>query len=115
MSPPSSAVVGLTEVMAPAMEPHGIGVSVLCPGMTVKDPAAMRDGPWAMWSAAWYEHNLLDAQQVAAEVLHGVRERRLYIFSHRAGRKEVEDRQARLLEGFDQAEATSPPVDAPLP
>jgi NAD(P)-dependent dehydrogenase (short-subunit alcohol dehydrogenase family) len=104
------ASVGLVEVMAPSLAPHGIGVSVLCPGMTVADPAAMRDGPWKMASAAWYEHNLLDADQVADEVLAGVREKRLYIFTHRAGREEVLGRHARLMEGFDQAERTSPPL-----
>lgn len=102
------ASVGLVEVMAATLAPHGIGVSVLCPGMTVADPEAVRDGPWKMPSAAWYEHNLLDADQVAAEVVAGVREKRLYIFPHRAGREEVIGRHERLMEGFDQAARTSP-------
>jgi NAD(P)-dependent dehydrogenase (short-subunit alcohol dehydrogenase family) len=104
------AAVGLTEVMAPALAPHGIGVSVLCPGMTLADPAAASGRSWPMASAAWYEHNLLDAAQVADEVVHGVREGRLYIFPHLAGRGEVEGRHARLIEGFDQAARTAPQV-----
>jgi NAD(P)-dependent dehydrogenase (short-subunit alcohol dehydrogenase family) len=102
------ASVGLVEVMAPSLEPFGIGVSVLCPGMTVADPSASRDGPWRMASAAWYQDNLLSADQVAAEVVVGLKEKRLYIFPHRAGREEVLGRHARLMEGFDQAERTSP-------
>jgi NAD(P)-dependent dehydrogenase (short-subunit alcohol dehydrogenase family) len=104
------AVVGLSEVMAPALAEHGIGVSVLCPGYTVADPSAVTH--FAMPSAAWYEHNLMDATPVAEELLHGIRENRLYIFPHRAGREEVERRHQRLMEGFDQAERTSPPVSA---
>jgi NAD(P)-dependent dehydrogenase (short-subunit alcohol dehydrogenase family) len=104
------AVVGLTEVMAPSLAPHGIGVSVLCPGYTVADPSAVTTFP--MPSASWYEHNLLPPQPVADEVVHGIRENRLYIFPHRAGRGEVEGRHQRIVEAFDQAERTSPPVDA---
>ncbi|MET0181410.1 MAG: SDR family NAD(P)-dependent oxidoreductase [Caulobacterales bacterium] len=103
------AAVGLSEVMQPALAPHGIDVSVLCPGMTVRDPEALaKSGAYAMPSAAWYKDNLLDAAQVAEEVLHGVREKRLYIFPHRAGRGEVESRHAKVIEGFDQAARTSP-------
>jgi NAD(P)-dependent dehydrogenase (short-subunit alcohol dehydrogenase family) len=104
------AVVGLTEVMAPSLAKHGIGVSVLCPGFTVADPVAMKDGPFVMPSAAWYQHNLLGADAVADEVLHGVREGRLHIFPHRAGLGEVEGRHAKLLAGFEQAARTSPAV-----
>ena len=107
------AAVGLVEVMAPSLAPHGIGVSVLCPGMTVADPQAPREGVWKMPSAAWYQDNLLDADQVAAEVIAGVKEGRLYIFPHRAGREEVVGRHERLMRGFDQAERTSPPLTRP--
>lgn len=101
------AVVGMTEVMAPSLAEHGIGVSVLCPGYTVPDPSNVR---FAMPSAAWYEHNLLTAEPVGEEVVHAVREGRLYIFPHRAGRAEVEERHRRLMQGFDQAQRTSPPI-----
>jgi NAD(P)-dependent dehydrogenase (short-subunit alcohol dehydrogenase family) len=103
------AVVGLTEVMAPALAEHGIGVSVLCPGYTVPDPAAVTTFP--MPSAAWYEHNLLGTDAVAQEVVHGIREERLYIFPHRAGLGEVVGRHERILEGFAQAALTSPLED----
>ncbi len=104
------AVVGLTEVMAPSLAEHGIGVSVLCPGFTVADPKKVTS--FAMPSAAWYEHNLLTPEPVAAEVVHAIREGRMYIFPHRAGRSEVEGRHEMLMEGFDQAERTSPRMPA---
>jgi len=104
------ATTGLGEVMAPSLAAQGIGVSILCPGMTVENPAALRGTSWPMPSAAWYADNLLDADQVASELLAGIAEGRLYIFPHRLGRQEVIDRHARIIDGFDQAARTSPPV-----
>ena len=102
------AVVGLSETMAPALAEHGIGVSVLCPGFTHRDPESVSVFP--MPSTEWYRHNILSAAQVAGETVTGVLENRLHIFPHRLGRQEVVDRHELLLRGFDQAEATSPPL-----
>jgi len=99
------ATVGLGEVMGPALAGHGIGVSILCPGLTVKDPEAVRGITWPMASAAYYADNLLDADQLAEEVLAGIAEGRLHIFPHHLGRQEVLDRHAMLMRGFDQAAA----------
>jgi NAD(P)-dependent dehydrogenase (short-subunit alcohol dehydrogenase family) len=109
------ATVGLGEVLAPGIARYGIGVSLLCPGMTVADPTAALEATWPMKSPAWYRNNILDADQVAQEVIHGIQERRLYIFPHRAGRQEVVGRHARLMEGFDQAERTSPALNGACP
>lgn len=100
------AVVGLTESMAPALEKYGIGVSVLCPGMTVADPT--QPLAYKMPSAEWYRDNLLGPEDIALEVICGIRENRLHIFPHRAGLGEVEGRHVRILEGFRQAASTSP-------
>jgi NAD(P)-dependent dehydrogenase (short-subunit alcohol dehydrogenase family) len=102
------AVAGLSETMAPALAEHGIGVSVLCPGFTHSHPESVTSFP--MPSAEWYRHNLLSGTEVAEETVAGVLENRLHIFPHRLGRQEVVDRHQLLLRGFDQAEATSPPV-----
>lgn len=107
------AVAGFTEVMAPALQDKGIDVSLLCPGFFVADPQTFPDSAFQMPSAAWYKHNLLDGFEVASEVLRGIAERRFYILPHRAGRDEVEQRQRRILEGFDQAARTSPPLQKP--
>jgi NAD(P)-dependent dehydrogenase (short-subunit alcohol dehydrogenase family) len=104
------AVVGLSEVMAPSLALDGIGVSVLCPGWTVADPTG--EVPFRTPSARHYQHNVLGTEDVAQEVLHGIRESRLHIFPHRAGRREVEARHQLLMHGFDQAERTSPPETA---
>jgi len=74
--------------------------------MTLSNPSATRGAPWPVTSATWYDDNLLDAPQVAFEVLAGIAEGRLYIFPHRLGR----DQHARLMEGFDQAKGRSPSV-----
>lgn len=104
------AVVGLTEVMAPSLAEHGIGVSVLCPGFTVADPDGFDPAYFQMPSAAWYRDNLLPPEAVAEEVVHGVREKRLHIFPHRAGREEVIRRHEKLMAAFDQAERTAWPL-----
>ena len=98
------AVAGMSEVMAPSLAEQGIGISLLCPGMTVANPLDHQGRVWPMPSAAWYEDNLLDADDVADEVARAVVEGRFYIFPHHAGRGEVEGRHQRLIAGFDQAE-----------
>jgi len=104
------AVVGLTETLAPALAGHGIGASVLCPGMTVAEPSKPME--FRMGSAEWYKDNLLDGLDVGREVLRGVEENRLHIFPHREGLGEVQGRHALLLESFRQAAVTSPPLGA---
>jgi len=105
------AVTGLVEVLAAPLAEAGIGISVLCPGMSVADPESLRGHEWPMASAAFYSDNMLSAEQVAEEVVHGVREGRLHIFPHRKGREEVLARHALLMKGFDQADRTAPAVD----
>ncbi len=107
------ATVGLTEVMAPSLEKLGIGTSVLCPGFAVANPESHTS--FSMPSAEWYKDNLLNAGQVADEVLKGIEEKRLYIFTHRSGREEVLGRHERLMQGFDQADRTAPERKAPPP
>lgn len=102
------AVVGLSEVLQPALMEHNIGVSVLCPGFTRADPQTVTSFP--LPSAAWYRDNLLSPEQVAEETVVGTLENRLHIFPHRAGRQEVLDRHEQLMRAFDQAIVTSPPL-----
>ena len=102
------AVVGLSEVMGPALAEHDIGVSVLCPGFTRLRPEDATSFP--MPRAEWYRDNVLPADAVAEETIVGILENRLHIFPHRRGRDEVIDRHELLMAGFDQADSTSPPV-----
>ena len=105
------AVTGLSEVMRPALAEYNIGVSVLCPGFTRADPATVTSFP--LPSAEWYRDNLLSPDQVAQETITGIMEDRLHIFPHRAGRQEVTDRHDLLLQGFEAAALTSPPLPSP--
>lgn len=107
------AVTGLSEVMRPALAEYNIGVSVLCPGFTRADPATVTSFP--LPSAEWYRDNLLSPDQVAQETITGIMEDRLHIFPHRAGRQEVTDRHDLLLQGFEAAALTSPPLTSPGP
>jgi 3-oxoacyl-[acyl-carrier protein] reductase len=61
-------------------------------------------------SADWYRDNLLSPDQVAQETITGFMEDRLHIFPHRTGRQEVTDRHDLLLQGFEAAALTSPPL-----
>jgi NAD(P)-dependent dehydrogenase (short-subunit alcohol dehydrogenase family) len=111
-------VVGLSEVLRSELAPHGVGVSVLCPGMVVtrlrestlrlggevlnKDQAAMGEG--------------VDPSFVSERVLAGIKGDWRYILTHGEYRGAVEARVERLLEAF----AETPPSpqyqpDAPLP
>lgn len=103
-------VVSLSEGLRVELAPRGIGVSVLCPGFTRADPGNVTSFP--LPSADWYRDNLLSPDQVAEETIKGIMEDRLHIFPHRAGRQEVIDRHDLLLQAFDQAERTSPPLSA---
>jgi NAD(P)-dependent dehydrogenase (short-subunit alcohol dehydrogenase family) len=107
------AVAGLSEVMRPALAEHNVGVSVLCPGFTRADPGNVTSFP--LPSADWYRDNLLSPDQVAEETITGIMEDRLHIFPHRAGRQEVIDRHDLLLQAFDAASRTSPPLRPPAP
>ena len=109
------AVVGMTEVMAGPLAEQGIHMSVLCPGLSVADPEQMRAAfadprvaGTLMGSALFYRDNVLSSDEVAAETVAGIRERRLHIFPARSGRREVVGRHERLMADFDLAERTSP-------
>jgi NAD(P)-dependent dehydrogenase (short-subunit alcohol dehydrogenase family) len=95
------AIAGMSEAMAPALAPHGIGVSVLCPGWVSADAVPEVLAP----SAAFYKDDVLDPAHVGPIVLRGVQEGRLHIFTHPTGVAEVEQRHELLLRGFAQASA----------
>lgn len=101
-----AGVIALSEVLRIEMEPHGIGVSVLCPsyvatnlmantaraGGTLKDPSA----------------TLLNAptkpDEVAQMVLRGIEQNRAYIFTHAHRREAAERRHAAIMADFDITE-----------
>jgi NAD(P)-dependent dehydrogenase (short-subunit alcohol dehydrogenase family) len=84
----NSAVVRMTEVMAPALAALGIDMSVVCPGMTEADPS-----------------RVLDPEHVAQHVIRAIRGRHLYAFPDVSGKDEVEERHRRIMEAFEQSAA----------
>ena len=98
------AVRGLSECLRYALAPHGIGVSVLCPGLVksvIYDSNAIRPaslpGEVSAEEKVFLEmlpkmHELgMDPVEVAEAVLQGVRENRLYIFPHPEFKDEVRE------------------------
>lgn len=116
------AVVAMSEGWASQLAPHGIGVSVLCPGFVrtqihesgrnrqtqyggsgYVDPgvAASRE------EAAANVLNGIDPDIVGARVVESIKANDLYIFTHREMRAFVEMRFQNILKGFDSADASA--------
>ena len=116
------AVVGMSEGLSTQLKPHGIGVSVLCPGFVrtrisesgrnrqpgygeapVLDPsshaAALVDEIARRVEAG------LDPDEVAARVLSAIRENEFYVFTHPDMRHELEDRFTAILRAMDRSRA----------
>ncbi|KQZ62332.1 hypothetical protein ASD67_12330 [Sphingopyxis sp. Root1497] len=87
------AVVGLSEVLRAELEPDGIGVSVLCPGLVTTNLGrstgrAPRAGG-------------MDPAVVGDMVVRGIRKNRLHIVTLGQHRGLVADRMARVVAAFD--------------
>jgi NAD(P)-dependent dehydrogenase (short-subunit alcohol dehydrogenase family) len=108
------AVVGLSEVLRADLAESGIGVSVLCPGgvrsRLWRTSRAVRglpdtDVPPPDASGQSAGPGGMDPDEVGRRVLDGVTADELYIITHPEFREYVEQRQERLLHGFDRAKA----------
>jgi NAD(P)-dependent dehydrogenase (short-subunit alcohol dehydrogenase family) len=116
------AVVAMSEGLAMQLAPHGIGVSVLCPGFVrtrisesgrnrperygptrTPDPAS----PMGTLTALIAElvQSGLDPSGIAAQVLTAIREDELYVFTHPEMRAEVTERFAAIQVAMDKAAA----------
>jgi NADP-dependent 3-hydroxy acid dehydrogenase YdfG len=97
-------VVGLSEVLRKELETHGVGVSVLCPGMVstgLPVTTAKADGhndPAAPQLAM----PGIDPVHVAARVVAGIRGNWPYILTHGERKGGVEARMQAILEAFDE-------------
>lgn len=105
------AVVGLSECLKADLIPHGIGVSILCPGhvhtalgsAARNRPAHLEGTPEREHSAAREEsHRELDVQpkQIGEAVLQGIRDNSLYINTHPEFLPYLDDRHAALRDSF---------------
>jgi NAD(P)-dependent dehydrogenase (short-subunit alcohol dehydrogenase family) len=116
------AVVGMSEGLATQLKPHGIGVTVLCPGFVrtrigesgrnrperygatqTPDPESPAGLLLAQIAARLKAG--LDPADVAARVLAAIREDELYVFTHPEMRDEVEERFAAIMAAMDKAAA----------
>ena len=120
------AVVALSEGWNAQLAPENIGVGVLCPGFvrTQIDKSA-RNRPDRFGGAGEVELGVASAlvqggippENVGQRVLEAIQNDELYIFTHPNMRVAVEARFARIMEGFDKAEA-SPAlagIESPFP
>ncbi|MEZ5559133.1 MAG: SDR family NAD(P)-dependent oxidoreductase [Pseudomonadales bacterium] len=114
------AVVGLSEALRKDLEPKGIGVSVLCPGMvrtrileserTRPSRFDVRDQGAEAAAAAHSEiMNLamntgIDPAEVADLVVRGISSNQLYLFPHPEMKDAVAQRSGELLDAFGEAD-----------
>lgn len=109
--------VGLTEALRPEMAPHGIGVSILCPGLVTTEigPNVMKLRPDA---ARLQQKPLTPLQQklrarsrqfgmapikVGERVIRGILANELYIITHPEFREMVAERCEKLLDSFRES------------
>jgi NAD(P)-dependent dehydrogenase (short-subunit alcohol dehydrogenase family) len=113
------AVRGLSESLCYSLAPHGIGVSLLCPGLIesyiyasdeVRPEAlkanAKETDPAAVERLAQVHQAGMAPDEVAAKVLDAIRANRFYIFTHPEHRDE-------LREVFDEILADYPDGETP--
>jgi NAD(P)-dependent dehydrogenase (short-subunit alcohol dehydrogenase family) len=103
-------VVGLSEVLRKELEPHGVGVSVLCPGMVstgLPATTAKADGHYDR-DAPPLAMPGIDPDRVAARVAAGIRGNWPYILTHGERKGAVEARMLAILDAFD---ATPPSTE----
>lgn len=102
------AVVGLSEAMRIDLAPHGIGVSVLCPGFvhTPLRETSRRHRPSAATEPVEGavvlppRPSAMPPDAVGDAVVQAIRENRLYVLTHADYRDAVADRMGRILDGF---------------
>ncbi len=100
------AVVGLTEALHQEMEPHGVGVSLLCPGLVRTNFGNTRDRGMSSADRSAGGPGI-DPSLVGAQVVDAIRENRFYVPTHAKFGPVVAARAARLEEAF----ATAPRHD----
>lgn len=98
-------VVGLSEVLRAEMARHGVGVSVLCPGLVSTNFARNSDDNDESADSTSMDGGL-DPAVVGRQVLAAIRADDLYAITHLELRPMVADRVDQLLAAFDSAAPT---------
>jgi NAD(P)-dependent dehydrogenase (short-subunit alcohol dehydrogenase family) len=114
------AVVAISEGLAQDLQPHGIGVTVLCPSFVRTrisessrnrparyGPAEAPDPQSAMGALTTQIAELvgsgMDPSEVAARTVSAIRRGELYVFTHPEARGEIDDRFAAVTAALDAA------------
>lgn len=107
------AVVGVTEALQRELEPHGIGVSVLCPMIVATNigansqrlrPGALQPAPGAAAPpppAGAMVGGTVTVEDVARRVVRAIEQRRFYVLTHPEQREILRKRATRLDAAFD--------------
>jgi NAD(P)-dependent dehydrogenase (short-subunit alcohol dehydrogenase family) len=107
------AVRGMSESLRASLAPHGIGVSVLCPGLVksyiyasddvrpdgLKGGAKAVDAEHVKRLANVHEFGM-EPDVIAARVIDGIRENRFHIFSHPEFREELRELFDEIVDDF---------------
>ncbi|WP_436791571.1 SDR family oxidoreductase [Yinghuangia sp. YIM S10712] len=101
------AVVGLSEALAAEMAPHGVGVSVVFPGLVRTNFGKAGDRGMSSADLTSSVGEGIDPGLVGAQVVDAIRDNRLYVPTHGEFGPTVAARAARLQEAF----ATAPRHD----
>lgn len=102
-------VVGLSEVLRAEMAPHGVGVSVLCPGMVATDlptTTAKADGRYDPEGPRQAMPGI-DPARVAARVVAGIKGNWPYILTHGERKAGPAARLEAILKAFDDTPPSS--------
>jgi short-subunit dehydrogenase len=116
------AVVAMSEGLAKAVAPRGIGVTVLCPGFVrtriwesgrnrparygpARPPDPASSAGKLLAHLAERGHSGLDPEDVAAQTVAAIRANELYVFTHPEMRDEVDARSAVINAALDKAAA----------
>lgn len=97
------AVVGLSEVLHAELEPHGVGVSVLCPGMVRTNLPANTPPEHRPPGDAGGMESGIDPAIVGRQVVAAIRAGDLYVITHGEHGPNVAERAARIQRAFDAA------------
>jgi NAD(P)-dependent dehydrogenase (short-subunit alcohol dehydrogenase family) len=105
-------VVGMTEVLRAEMEPHGVGVSVLCPGLVRTNLGSDNPNTTPALRQSVFAAGL-DPGIVGAQVVEAIRRNDLYVITHGEYGAAVARRAARLAQAFDAAPKRGASDDLP--
>ena len=103
------AVVGLSEALRRELEPHGIGVSVLCPMIVetkINENSARTRGvplpPGSQPPPGALRGGVIATDEVARRVVRGIERNELYVLTHPEQREFLRRRAARLDAMFER-------------